>query len=820
MWSAIRRSLLAFVAGIRSLRRRPSYAVVSILLLGTSSGALFVNAAIVDALLVRPPSARAAHELLSINSPYPEGVVSRPDYVDLAQRNRTFAGLIAYDRTARVAVQAGAAQLESLCQAVSPNFFSTLGLSATRGRFFRPEDDASGSEPVVLMTEALLRRLDLQLGTLVQINTRPFRVIGTLPDDYQALDRRERPELWIPLVHVAPTYAPPWLIDGPTTRSTVWLRLAGRLAPQVSRDAARDELNALLRQIQREHPDVVGYTTFTVSSFPATRFSYDPRARTMLLLGGSVVALFLLALTNFFLLTLVRSSTRRQEVALRLALGASTGDIAAWLAGELATLVALGLATGLGSSALAIQWLARGPEMGSWLRAAAVSLDLRSGSFVVGIACAAGTLVWLLACPRSSSDDLHLALKESGSPIRRQRRLLRLLAGELGLALLLLSLSFASVDALKTAAARPVPIRTEGVLLANVALAKLGWSSDYEQPKVFYRQLLDRLRAAPGVIDVALADRAPLAGLDYTNVFVGDVDPRLAPDNCRALFAQVGPGYFAALGLTLAEGRGIEEADLLQQLYLSDGSPSGKQNVAVINRAMARRFWPNQDSALGQTFVPWEGGISTLVIGVIDRASPPDLAATEGPQFYLPFMGDRVNATVVVHLAQDSAGARQGLTDQLLPWWPLPEPPHWRSMQEQITSGRSGLLTSVRVLLWIALFSSAVAGSGVYFFSAFTATQTLRDSALRLALGATWQRLVELHLYRVAWSAALGVGLGTALVYACRPIFTRLDVSVESPTPLHVVFAVAPLAVITMLGLFVPLLRLRRLDICRVLAKD
>jgi len=376
------------------------------------------------------------------------------------------------------------------------------------------------------------------------------------------------------------------------------------------------------------------------------------------------------------------------------------------------------------------------------------------------------------------------------------------------------------VDALKTAAARPVPIRTEGVLLANVALAKLGWSSDYEQPKVFYRQLLDRLRAAPGVIDVALADRAPLAGLDYTNVFVGDVDPRLAPDNCRALFAQVGPGYFAALGLTLAEGRGIEEADLLQQLYLSDGSPSGKQNVAVINRAMARRFWPNQDSALGQTFVPWEGGISTLVIGVIDRASPPDLAATEGPQFYLPFMGDRVNATVVVHLAQDSAGARQGLTDQLLPWWPLPEPPHWRSMQEQITSGRSGLLTSVRVLLWIALFSSAVAGSGVYFFSAFTATQTLRDSALRLALGATWQRLVELHLYRVAWSAALGVGLGTALVYACRPIFTRLDVSVESPTPLHVVFAVAPLAVITMLGLFVPLLRLRRLDICRVLAKD
>ncbi|MEO8181348.1 MAG: ABC transporter permease [Deltaproteobacteria bacterium] len=820
MGSAIRRSFVAFLAGIRSLRRRPSYAVVSILLLGTSSGALFLSAAIVDALLVRPPSARAAHELLAINSPLPEGAVSRPNYVDLAQRNTTLAGLVAYGWAARVVVQAGSFHLESLCQAVSPNFFSTLGLSPVRGRFFRAEDDVSGSEPVVLMTEALLHRLELEIGTLVRVNTQPFRIIGTLPDDYQALDRRTRPELWIPLAHVVPTYAPPWLLDGPTTRSTVWLRLAGRLRPNVSPDAAREELNALAQQIQREHPDVVGYATFSVTSLPAARFSYDPRARTMLLLGGSVVALFLLALTNFFLLTLVRSALRRQEIALRLALGASTGDIAAWLAGELATLLTLGLATGLGWSALALQWLESTPEVGAWLPAAAVSLDLRSGTFVVGIACAAATLVWLLACPRSGSHDLYLALKNSGSPLRRQRRLLRLLAGELGLALLLLSLSFAAVDALNAAAARPVPIRTEGVLLADVALAQLGWSNDYERPKVFYQELVDRLRSTPGVIDVALADRAPFAGFRYTNVFVGDVDPRLAPDKCTALFSDVGPDYFAALGLSLAEGRGITEADQVQKLYLPNGSPSGKQNVAIVNRAMARRFWPDQDSPLGQDFLPWEGGSSTTVIGVVERASPADPQTPEGPQFYLPFMRESLNATVVVHVAGDSPATRQRLTDQLLPWWPLPEPPAWRSMQQQVEGGRSGLRTSVRVLLWIALFSSAVAGSGVYFFSAFTAMQTLRDTALRLALGATWQHLIQLHLQRVARSAALGVALGSALVYACRPIFSRLDVSIESPTPLHLAWAAAPLAVITMLGSFVPFLRLRRLDICRVLAKD
>jgi hypothetical protein len=341
-------------------------------------------------------------------------------------------------------------------------------------------------------------------------------------------------------------------------------------------------------------------------------------------------------------------------------------------------------------------------------------------------------------------------------------------------------------------------------MLMDADVRELSWQ-DEERVNAFYQRTIEALGRVPGVRGSAAADRSPLAQAGFSTVTLPGATTEEGPG---ALYVFVSPDYFATIGSHFDLGRSISPEELLQH------SPS-----VVINHAMAELFWP-ATSAIGKTFEAWPAALFT-VVGVVDRTLSQALGSELMPQFYLPLtLRPPGRMTFLVQVERDSAELRRALTQQLSSWWPLPEPPVWRSLDDQVEQSQFDLSAAVRVLLGVALLSSLVSALGLYFFSSFTAALALKEAAVRLALGATWQTLARRQLALYAPTALLGLALGAVLVWGAHPVFRWLDVTMEAPGMRHVALALVPLLTLTLLGLSAPLWRLRRLDVCKTLNLD
>lgn len=796
----------SLLAGVRSARAKPPYLVICILVLGVSSGAMFTIIAIADAVLFRMPTAHAPEQLTFIRSSLPGGIVSCPDFLDLEERATRVQGLFAYDRATPVSVGVGAERITGRSQAVSGTFFETLGIAAVEGRVFTEADDRVGTEAVAMVAEDFARKNGISVGRIISINTRPFRVIGTVPADYVSVVRDARPEIWVPLAHVS-AYRPSWLY---TNRGSHWLRLGGRIAPGELHSDVKAELDVLADGIAKENTGHNYGVTFTLASFPTLRLSDDAAARTTVLLGGIVAALFALAFTNFFALTLIRLFGRRREIALRRALGARGLSIAAWLLGELGIVTVLGLVTGITASAWLLDALRFEPHIGALIASAGAKLDFRAVGLVAAITGLAALVVWVLLLRVQRRDDIWSTIKEGPSAPRSQRLFLSLLAAQLALAFFLLTVSAAFAAGLWSTVNRSLPIRATGTYLVHLDLRTLGWFSDHARVNRFHRDLQQALSEVPGVNAVGLSSRPPLDALGWTHVVVGERDPSLEPDRGLTSFGFVGPGYFSAIGLPLVSGREFEAVEI-EQL----------RHVAIVNRAMVNRYWPDVADPLGLVFRPWSGGALTTIVGVVDDALGDE--SEVGPRFYLSYattISGSSRATYAISVEDTGPELRQRLTAAIAAQWPEPGAPVPYPIEQHIAASRSELVTTVRLVLWITLFATLVTACGLYFFSAYTAALTRRDAAIRLALGATLLDLMRHHIGHYRRALLGGTLAGAALVAAARPALTFLDLPIQPPGAVYCLVALVPLVLIAIAGLCAPLWSLRRLDVSRTLSID
>jgi putative ABC transport system permease protein len=796
------RLLRAIGFGLRSAWHRPAYAIVSSLLLGASAAALFAVIAVLDALIVRPPTARAPEELVFVRDVPNAGLTSLPMYSGLRKQNNSFVDLFAYEVPSPVAVRWGSTLLEGVCQGVSNNFFSALGVDPVTGRGFAAADERAGAEPVALLSNSFAQRLGAQVGQQIELDAHPFRVVGVLPEGYVSVERRQRPGLWIPLAQVT-AYRVPWLLTDPGSN---WLSVGGRLKPGVTLDAARAEIEALDRRIMSYLlPELTAVTPYSVSRFLPARLAQDGRARLSLLLSAAVAALFALAFANFFALSLLRLLARSREVAVRMALGGTRSDIASWLLGEMFVVLLLGLSIGRLACAALLAALRLDPRVDRLLEGAGVALDTRALGFGLSCSLFAGGVVWVAIVRQIGRGDLLSAIKETSDASRQQRSFLALLAAQMAIALCLVALSFGFLATLRDVAARPLPFDTEHVFYAVADVRKLGWFNDRARSNGFYQAVIERLRRVPGVLDAAASDALPLRPGFRCNIFLGDKDPYLNEAFTRATFSWVSPSYWNTLGFPLLSGRAISVDEALRAEY-----------VAVINRTMARRFWSSEQAALGQTFRPWPSAPQTPVIGVVDDVPTASEEATL-PHLYISYT-TTTNATLtfVVHV-QPRTEELQPLNDALREIWPDDDPPQWHPIRDHVAASRGDLETAARLASWVALLATAVIACGLYFFSAFTARQTLRDSALRMALGARPFDIVRQHLSRYGGGVLAGLLLGGFLVLAARPILERFQVDLRLPDVPYVILAAGFLVVVAFAGLCAPLRGLRQLDIIRTL---
>ncbi len=799
---------------LRRLAARPGFTAVAILTLALATGAHAAIFSLVDALFLRPLPVAHPERLVGIyESRGDDGFhpLSLPDYLDYRREAGTFSGLAAHYPTAPLSLRTGDGTEEINGSVVSTNYFRVLGIEPERGRFFVPEENRpSGAVPAAVVSDAFWRsRLggrDDALGTVLHLNGVAFTVVGIASPGFTGVLKGLPSELWIPLSAASVGYR--WC--DPASRDCTWLNLIGRLAPTATLASARTEMAGLSRRLRRAHPTAPGEGAAVrgVSLAPLTGVHPAARASALRLAGllaAAVTLLLLVAGANLSGLLVASGLTRRQETAVRLALGAPRRRVVAPFVAEALLLSLAGGAAGLQVASGLGSLVAR-------LYPSDVPLDLRVGPAVVAYAALltaiTGLLVGLVPGLQASRPDLAPALGDEVTlGTRRRPRLLG------GLVVLQVALSFVLLSAAGLLARSLVGVDLgRGLDPASLATLRLrprlvGYPPDRAQ--AFTRRVVERLEALPGVASVSLG-RGLAPGLygDPVDVDLPEPSKWRPRRGLEAWTDEVAPRFFETNGVELLRGRGIQAGDR-----------AGSPRVAVVNRTLATILWPDGDPVGSPLLIEGE---PHEVVGVVEDAAVQSADQAPAPQVYTPYWQDpaNVDCRLVVRVEGDAARLLPTLRRTILAIDPAVPVTEVSTMRERLGQMQAPARLAAHVLGAsgaLALFLSAV---GLYGVLALAVARRRREIAVRMALGAERSQVVTLvvrdALALVA--AALAIGLATALATSRALAHFLFGVSPRDPATFAAVLVV--LAAAGALAAWYPARRASRLDPVEVLRRS
>jgi putative ABC transport system permease protein len=531
--------------------------------------------------------------------------VREADFRDLEERSRAFVDLSAY-RYWSANLTGGDEPARVQGYQVTPNTFDLLGVPASRGRTFAPDEGAPGRDRVVVLSHGLWERRfgssPGALGRVVSINDDPYTIIGVMPPKFEFPQFNFKGDLFVPLV-----YDPEARVLRERSANVV---MVGRIEAATGLEAAQAEMDDLSERLAQDHPDTNRHRGVRV--IPMNEMVARPMRPALLALSGAVAFLLLIACANVANLLLARAAGREKELAVRAALGASRARLLRQLLTESVLLALLGAASGLALAAWALDLLVASlPEFVINVQPSVLEISLNPRalgfSLIVGIGCGIG--YGLLPALRGSRIDLLSRLKRVTVRGWSADRLQSFLAAaEVALAVVLLVGAGVFARSLLAVLGVDPGFQPKNVLVAGIALPP-GAYAGAPARTAFYESVLERVAALPAVEAAGLVNALPLGGGDSGTTFLIAGQPELPPGEApQADYRVVSPGYFDAMRIPLRRGRTFEEAD----------GRSG-QPVAVINETMARRFWRDQDP-LGQR-IRWTGPEAEnpwhLVVGVV-----------------------------------------------------------------------------------------------------------------------------------------------------------------------------------------------------------
>jgi len=796
-----------FHFAFRMLRRNPGYAFTAMLCLALGIGVNATVYTLVDELFFKKLPVPDAGRVVMLERAGEETTCSYRDYQDLMRRTdsggrKIFSGLAAFDDLATSLDTEGVSQM-TLAEAVTANFAGTLGLRAQIGRWFVPEDEAQGSEPVVVLSDAAWarrfgRRADA-IGQKVRIETQWYRVVGIAPADFLGVSPPHSAEVWVPLA--SQPYVRQWLLL-PAERERPKVRLIGRLAAGVRLRSAEAEVRAIDAQIWREFsrdkPAARPLSPAVASGVGAAARPVVFHISALLLIGTAVV--LMIACVNVANLLLSRSVVRRREMAVRQALGASRWRLARQTLAESLTLAAggtaLGLVFALWSNRLLVRTMPAIPHLG--FVTFEMSLNWRVVAFAVAAAFASAILFSLSPAIEQSQPDLTPALKSDGGGLRRMRQRDVYVVAQVALSLVLLIAATLLVRALRRAGETDPGFAMDHRLVVRLYISQPEYTP--ETGKLFFARVLDQLRATPGVRAATLSYTIPLNFGD-SECLVADrtQKPRRAGSNL------VVPGYFDLMGMALVAGRDFRAAD-------QPGSP----RVVIVNQTLARRYWPN-DTAVGKTVWlgcdPKQPRTMAEVVGVARDARYGSLDEAPRSFVYSAFAQGWVGfMAVTVNTAGDPGefgGPLRAVLQGLDPHLRIYEMSTLEAMAAQS-------LWQVRWQAWLlgslGMLAILLAAVGLYGVVAYTVAQRTREIGVRMAMGAQKADVLWLVLGRGLRLTAIGVGIGLVL----SSLVTRfLGAFLYGLSPLDAVsFAAAALFWIAtaMVASYLPARRAARVD--------
>ncbi len=793
---------------VRVLRRNPGYTLTAMVCLALGIGVNSTVFTMVDELFWEPLAVPQPDRVMVIARTGDETVCSYRDYQEFERRvtapgGRLFSGLMAYDNIPISLDVEGSSQIV-MGEAVSANFADVLQVPAQAGRWFAPEDEQPGSDPVAVLSDgAWTRRFGRSMsaiGQRVRIETQWFRVVGIAPPGFLGVSPPHAMEIWIPFT--SQPYARE-LLANPGERERPRVQLMGRLAAGTRVRAAEAALQTVDEQIRRAFPrdtTSTGALTLAVSagaSNPGVREVAAPISIMLLSVTGIVL---LIACVNVANLLLSRSAVRRREMAVRQALGASRWRLARQTLAEGMVLAAggavLGLFFGIGANRLLARSIPALPHVGK------VMLDLnvnwRVAIFAAVAALASAVLFTFSPALEHSRPGLTSSLKGDQAGTRRMRQRDVYVIVQVALSLTLLIAATLVVRAMQHAQTIDPGFAMDHRLAARIYISEPEYTP--ESGKLFLARLLDTVRAAPGVRSATISYTTPLSFSDSTCT---STTPEERPR--RASSDVVVPGYFDTMAIPILRGRQFAPID-------QPGSPQ----VVIVNQTFATRFWPNEDP-IGKTV--WLGcdvkrpRDMAEVVGVARDAKYESLDEAPRRFIYRPLAQSWVG---FVALIVDASGSPAEYTAPLRALLHRLDPNLRVYEIQTLELAASDSLWKVRwqasLLAVFGGLAMLLAAVGLYGVVAYSVAQRTREIGVRLAMGAQRADVLWMVLARGLGLTAAGIAVGLAL---SAGVMRLLAAALYGMSPLDpVAFTVASLAwmAVAMLASYVPARRAMRVD--------
>lgn len=740
---------------LRSFRARPAFAAVAIATFALGIGACTLIFSAVNGVLRRPLPYDEPQQLVAFWGTAPEKGLPEVNFPPgllgvHIEHTRTLTALAGFGRSGTTLTGAGDADRAERVDGavVTSDFFRVFGVPMRLGRPFAPEEANSGAPPVVVLSHALWQRTfsgdTAIVGKSITLDGRATSVVGIMPPGF---DFPRQAELWMPLV-LEPDNFGCWCFD-----------VVGRMKPGVTPEEVRREIASITDDFGLRRRDIFpdakrGGARIIVMSL-SDRIVGDLE-RPLVVLFGAVGLVLLIVCANIANLMLVRATVRSREIAVRCCLGAGPGRIATQLFTESLLLAIAGAGAGLLLAYWGIQALRRLP-VDQFPRMNEVHLEPAVLAFTAGVAVLTGLLCGLAPALRVRHVNLQDAVK-SGSRTSGSGQARRLSDGfvvtQFALSLVLLVAAGLLLRSYRHLSTLDLGYQPENALVGRVTLPYPRYDTN-TVVRAFYGQLLERVRAIPGVTEAGLTSQAPLTrGNSQSNIVAEGREPRAGEPVLVANARTVTPGYFRAIGSPLLEGRLFEDTD-------NDRST----RVGIVDETFAKHFWPNE-SAIGKRF-RWQGNTSSIpwvaIVGVVRNVKHSRLDETPDLQVYEPFaQRSPWSNHLVVRSTSDPAGlvsqirAEIAALDPTLPFYEV------RTMTSAVSSSL-GLRRLMNVLLGgFALIALLLAAIGIYGVISLGVSARVREFGIRLALGAQTADVRWQVLRHGLVLAIFGVAIGIA----------------------------------------------------------
>jgi predicted permease len=817
---------------LRGIRRSPLFAGVAILSLALGIGANTAIFTLMDQLMLRKLPIRNPEQLVVLyqrgthnGSNMGRWMHSYPIYQDYQQKGAPFSEVLCRRLTsASISVDNQTERVET--EMVSGNYFTMLGVKPALGRLFTSEEDdrvVQGHPVVALSYQYWVNRFNRDpnvIGKKILVNNYPMTIVGVSAAGFAGLDPAQGPQIRVPIL-MKEALMPEWSWFNAAARRARWVQVFARLKPGYTPESARASMQVLFRQIREYEmtlPEAKDWSAYTRSRFlegtihiekAATGYSElrNSFSTALVILMSMVGLVLLIACTNVANLLIARAFARQKEIAVRLSIGASRGQLVRQLLVESLVLsFAGGLAGVVLASGMTRALLAVLPSEGSPLLIQPLP-DLRILLFTLAVTFLTGIVFGLLPALRASRPDVWTTLKDTigsiagaGSSVYLRKGLA---AAQVALSLVLLFGAGLFVRSLQNLKTTDTGFRDpDNLVTFQLNPALNGYSA--ARGKQFFQDLLDRLRGVPGVKSAGVAAVPVLHGWEWDNSMQVEGHNSKDGEDMQAFMNAVSPGYFATMGVQVVEGRDFDRRDV---------DNAEKTKVAIVNRQFARHFF-GERSAVGRRLGNGTGPRTKLDVEIVGVVAD---SLYEGPregvrrQVFIPHAGNSGSAVYVrAGLGSSSAyAAVRRAVKELDAGMPIFELKTLGSQLDEtlLTERLTALLSA-----GFGLLATMLAAIGLYGVMAFVVARRTREMGLRMALGAHSRSVIWLVMKEVLLLLAIGLAVGVPSALALGRFVAAQLYGIKASDPWIAAASIVLLTVVALLAGLLPARRASRID--------